>query len=158
MDLILMEMISTTIGGLENGYLPVMSAEGSGGVYFMKDNSGESNVAVFKPIDEEPMAENNPRSLPLSVDGEGLKRGTLVGEGALREVAEYLLDHPQLMDANQMVLLDFLVYLPLHWFVLCIRGRGLKLDLCKCLCRIVEVVRIWALKLFLSRRFRKLPF
>jgi len=59
-DLILMEMISTTIGGLENGYLPVMSAEGSGGVYFMKDNSGESNVAVFKPIDEEPMAENNP--------------------------------------------------------------------------------------------------
>ena len=49
---------------------------------------------MFKPIDEEPMAENNPRGLPLSVDGEGLKRGTRVGEGALREVAAYLLDHP----------------------------------------------------------------
>ncbi|KAF8670124.1 hypothetical protein HU200_050907 [Digitaria exilis] len=90
----IMEMIGTTISGLEKGYLPVMSAEGSGGVYFMKDQSGESNVAVFKPIDEEPMAENNPRGLPLSVDGEGLKRGTRVGEGALREVAAYLLDYP----------------------------------------------------------------
>ncbi|GJM90911.1 hypothetical protein PR202_ga07236 [Eleusine coracana subsp. coracana] len=82
-----MDMIGMTIAGLENGFLPDMSTEGSGGVYFMKDHSGESNVAVFKPIDEEPMAENNPRGLPLSVDGEGLKRGTRVGEGALREVA-----------------------------------------------------------------------
>uniref|UniRef100_A0A0D9YQT9 1-phosphatidylinositol 4-kinase n=1 Tax=Oryza glumipatula TaxID=40148 RepID=A0A0D9YQT9_9ORYZ len=89
-----MEMIYSTISGIENGYLPVMSTEGSGGVYFMKDSSGESNVAVFKPIDEEPMAKNNPRGLPLSTDGEGLKRGTRVGEGALREVAAYILDHP----------------------------------------------------------------
>ncbi|KAK3156637.1 hypothetical protein QOZ80_2AG0109870 [Eleusine coracana subsp. coracana] len=89
-----MDMIGMTIAGLENGFLPDMSTEGSGGVYFMKDHSGESNVAVFKPIDEEPMAENNPRGLPLSVDGEGLKRGTRVGEGALREVAAYVLDHP----------------------------------------------------------------
>ena len=36
----IMDMIGTTIAGLENGYLPVMSAEGSGGVYFMKDQSG----------------------------------------------------------------------------------------------------------------------
>ncbi|KAL6877613.1 hypothetical protein ACP4OV_012828 [Aristida adscensionis] len=86
-------MISATIAGLENGFLPAMSAEGSGGVYFMKDHSGQSNVSVFKPIDEEPMAENNPRGLPLSVDGEGLKRGTRVGEGAIREVAAYILDH-----------------------------------------------------------------
>ncbi|CAO2045521.1 unnamed protein product [Urochloa humidicola] len=90
----IMKMVRTTIAGLENGYLPVLSAEGSGGVYFMKDQTGESNIAVFKPIDEEPMAENNPRGLPLSVDGEGLKRGTRVGEGALREVAAHLLDHP----------------------------------------------------------------
>jgi len=34
------DMIGTTIAGLENGHLPVMSAEGSGGVYFMKDQSG----------------------------------------------------------------------------------------------------------------------
>ncbi|PUZ75177.1 hypothetical protein GQ55_1G129500 [Panicum hallii var. hallii] len=90
----IMDMFGATIAGLENGYLLVMSAEGSGGVYLMKDQSGESNIAVFKPIDEEPMAENSPRGLPFSVDGEGLKRDTRVGEGALREVAAYLLDHP----------------------------------------------------------------
>ncbi|KAL6879659.1 hypothetical protein ACP4OV_012318 [Aristida adscensionis] len=89
-----MKMISSTIAGLENGHLPVMSAEGSGGVYFMQDAMGQKNVSVFKPIDEEPMAANNPRGLPLSTDGEGMKRGTIVGEGALREVAAYILDHP----------------------------------------------------------------
>ncbi|XP_047079436.1 phosphatidylinositol 4-kinase gamma 4-like [Lolium rigidum] len=90
----IMEMIGATMAGLDNGHLPLMSTEGSGGVYFMPDPSGQRNVAVFKPIDEEPMAENNPRGFPLSVDGEGLKRGTRVGEGALREVAAYVLDHP----------------------------------------------------------------
>jgi hypothetical protein len=90
----ILEMVGATMAGLDNGYLPVMSTEGSGGVYFMLDPSGQRNVAVFKPIDEEPMAENNPRGFPLSLDGEGLKRGTRVGEGALREVAAYVLDHP----------------------------------------------------------------
>ena len=50
---------------------------------------------MFKPIDEEPTAENNPHGLPLSPNGEGLKKGTKVGEGALREVAAYVLDHPK---------------------------------------------------------------
>ncbi|KAK8957350.1 hypothetical protein KSP39_PZI001472 [Platanthera zijinensis] len=88
------ELISSTYDGLEKRHAPVMSSEGSGGVYFMKDGSGRKYVSVFKPTDEEPMAENNPRGLPLSPDGEGLKRGTRVGEGALREVAAYILDHP----------------------------------------------------------------
>ncbi|CAM0945836.1 unnamed protein product [Alopecurus aequalis] len=90
----IIEMIGATMAGLENGHHPAMSTEGSGGVYFMLGPSGQSSVAVFKPIDEEPMAENNPRGLPLSVDGEGLKKGTRVGEGAQREVAAYVLDHP----------------------------------------------------------------
>nr|CAD1843429.1 unnamed protein product [Ananas comosus var. bracteatus] len=91
---LVMNMIRETFDGLEKGNPPIMSAEGSGGAYFMQDFSGHKYVAVFKPIDEEPMAENNPRGLPLSTDGEGLKRGTRVGEGALREVAAYILDHP----------------------------------------------------------------
>jgi hypothetical protein len=61
----------------------------------MQDSSGLKYVSVFKPIDEEPMAVNNPQGLPLSVDGEGLKKGTRVGQGALREVAAYILDHPK---------------------------------------------------------------
>ncbi|XP_020576427.1 phosphatidylinositol 4-kinase gamma 4-like [Phalaenopsis equestris] len=88
------ELINATDAGLKQRIKPVMTSEGSGGVYFMKEGSGRKNVAVFKPIDEEPMAEKNPRGLTISLDGEGLKRGTRVGEGALREVAAYILDHP----------------------------------------------------------------
>ncbi|CAN6864709.1 unnamed protein product [Brassica oleracea] len=61
----------------------------------MQDSTGLNYVSVFKPMDEEPMAVNNPQQLPLSSDGQGLKRGTRVGEGAIREVAAYLLDPPK---------------------------------------------------------------
>ncbi|XVF53398.1 hypothetical protein PTKIN_Ptkin05aG0096400 [Pterospermum kingtungense] len=87
-------LIDLTFDGLKRGHKPIQSSEGSGGAYFMQDSSGQKYVSVFKPIDEEPMAVNNPHGLPLSVDGEGLKKGTRVGEGAFREVAAYLLDHP----------------------------------------------------------------
>uniref|UniRef100_A0A1J3DL61 1-phosphatidylinositol 4-kinase n=1 Tax=Noccaea caerulescens TaxID=107243 RepID=A0A1J3DL61_NOCCA len=89
------DMIQSASHGLRSGNAPVMSREGTGGAYFMQGSSGNKYVGVFKPIDEEPMAENNPRGLPLSPNGEGLKKGTKVGEGALREVAAYVLDHPK---------------------------------------------------------------
>ncbi|CAH2044286.1 unnamed protein product [Thlaspi arvense] len=91
---LLKDLISSTIEGLEKGHGPIKSTDGSGGAYFMQDLSGNKYVSVFKPIDEEPMAVNNPHGLPVSVDGEGLKKGTRVGEGALREVAAYILDYP----------------------------------------------------------------
>ncbi|XP_047169804.1 phosphatidylinositol 4-kinase gamma 4-like [Vigna umbellata] len=87
-------MINMTYEGLNSGNYPIRSAEGTGGAYFMLDSTGQKYVSVFKPIDEEPMAVNNPRGLPFSVDGEGLKKGTRVGQGAFREVAAYILDHP----------------------------------------------------------------
>ncbi|KAI4307113.1 hypothetical protein L6164_030333 [Bauhinia variegata] len=89
------ELIKNSSQGLEKGNKPIPSSEGSGGAYFMQDSSGLKYVSVFKPIDEEPMAVNNPRGLPVSVNGEGLKKGTRVGQGALREVAAYILDHPR---------------------------------------------------------------
>ncbi|PIA48970.1 hypothetical protein AQUCO_01300086v1 [Aquilegia coerulea] len=92
---VIRDMINSSFAGLKMGNQPIRSSEGSGGAYFMQDLSGDKIVSVFKPIDEEPMAVNNPQGLPLSVDGEGLKRGTIVGEGAFREVAAYLLDHPK---------------------------------------------------------------
>ncbi|KAI3741384.1 hypothetical protein L1987_59056 [Smallanthus sonchifolius] len=91
----LLDLINSTHDGLMKGNHPIRSSEGTGGAYFMRDTSGTKYLSVFKPIDEEPMAVNNPRGLPLSVDGEGLKKGTTVGGGALREVAAYLLDHPK---------------------------------------------------------------
>ncbi|KAJ6373602.1 hypothetical protein OIU78_029308 [Salix suchowensis] len=95
LPLVIRELMKSTFNGLERGNEPIPSSEGSGGAYFMQDSSGQKYVSVFKPIDEEPMAVNNPQGLPLSVDGEGLKKGTRVGEGALREVAAYILDHPK---------------------------------------------------------------
>lgn len=89
------DMIDAAVAGMENGNAPIMSSEGTGGAYFMQDATGHRHVAVFKPADEEPMAANNPRGLPVSSTGEGLKKGTRVGEGALREVAAYILDHPR---------------------------------------------------------------
>ncbi|KAK7338063.1 hypothetical protein VNO77_18660 [Canavalia gladiata] len=87
-------MVNSTYDGLDRGNHPIRSAEGTGGAYFMLDSLGQKYVSVFKPMDEEPLAVNNPRGLPFSLDGEGLKKGTRVGQGAFREVAAYVLDHP----------------------------------------------------------------
>ncbi|CAH9132196.1 unnamed protein product [Cuscuta epithymum] len=91
----LLDMVKSARDGLAKGKRPVRSSQGTGGTYLMLDGSGNKYVAVFKPIDEEPLAVNNPQGLPLSSTGEGLKRGTKVGEGAFREVAAFLLDHPK---------------------------------------------------------------
>nr|GEW96903.1 phosphatidylinositol 4-kinase gamma 2 [Tanacetum cinerariifolium]GEY39020.1 phosphatidylinositol 4-kinase gamma 2 [Tanacetum cinerariifolium] len=92
---VILSMLDSASEGLQKGKKPIRSSEGTGGTYFMQHPSGNRYVAVFKPIDEEPMAINNPQGLPISSNGEGLKRGTKVGEGALREVAAYVLDHPR---------------------------------------------------------------
>lgn len=89
------DMIKLTAEGLDSGKCPIRSTEGTGGAYFMQNSTGNKYLSVFKPIDEEPMAVNNPQGLPLSENGEGLKKGTSVGEGAFREVAAYVLDHPK---------------------------------------------------------------
>lgn len=78
--------------GLAMGNRPQLARGGTGGAYFLRDGDGET-CAVFKPADEEPNAHNNPRGRNVSVAGEGLRKGTRVGEGASREVAAYLLDH-----------------------------------------------------------------
>jgi hypothetical protein len=78
--------------GLAMGNRPQLARGGTGGAYFLRDGDGET-CAVFKPADEEPNARNNPRGRNVSVAGEGLRKGTRVGEGASREVAAYLLDH-----------------------------------------------------------------
>ena len=78
--------------GLAMGKRPQLASGGTGGAYFLRDGDGET-CAVFKPADEEPNARNNPRGRVGSGGGEGLRKGTRVGEGASREVAAYLLDH-----------------------------------------------------------------
>jgi len=69
---------------VENKNGLVLCEEGVGGTYFVRDHSCQP-LAVFKPIDEEPGAVNNPKK-PLN--------HVLLppGGGAHREVAAYLLD------------------------------------------------------------------
>lgn len=71
--------------------LPVSS--GLGGAYFLCSRNGD-NIAVAKPIDEEPLAFNNPKGSGGKMLGQpGLKRSVRIGESGIRELAAYLLDH-----------------------------------------------------------------
>jgi len=86
--------------GLALGLKPDLVLDGSGGTYFLRD-ARKVPVAVFKPADEEPYAENNPRGYvrTCGADDEdcdesmSMRVGIKPGEACLREVAACLLDH-----------------------------------------------------------------
>jgi hypothetical protein len=82
--------------GLQAGLVPSLSEEGTSGSYFLRsklDNGEAKPVAVFKPIDEEPFAPNNPRDMQASFGSETCRPGVKSGESTFREVYAYLLDH-----------------------------------------------------------------
>ena len=78
--------------GLSSGLAPRLAMEGTGGTYFLRSR-GKVNVAVFKAEDEEPFAPANPRGYQGVMGGAGFRHGLVSGEGAVREVAAYLIDH-----------------------------------------------------------------
>mmetsp|Transcript_12980 Transcript_12980/g.27970 ORF Transcript_12980/g.27970 Transcript_12980/m.27970 type:complete len:903 (+) Transcript_12980:1530-4238(+) len=101
----LQRLVQQSRRGLTLGFKPVLAPDGSGGSYFLSD-ARKKRVGVFKPADEEPFAENNPRGYvphdtPTSGTGgagddtnaEWLRQGIRPGELCLREVAAFLLDH-----------------------------------------------------------------
>lgn len=88
------KLLHSTSSGLERGFLPRLTSQGCSGAYYMHDSFGQK-VAVFKPRDEEPMAVNNPRGKTVASNHKCLKRGVKAGDGAIREVAAYILDHPR---------------------------------------------------------------
>jgi len=72
---------------------PALILDGSGGTYFLH-NTRKTKIAVFKPADEEPYADNNPRGY-IRQPGQDmfLREGVLPGEACIREVAAFMLDH-----------------------------------------------------------------
>eukprot|EP00755_Sulcionema_specki_P025683 Sspe_Gene.15787::Locus_5502_Transcript_2_3_Confidence_0.600_Length_1686::g.15787::m.15787 len=62
-----------------------------GGTYFLKQRDGEI-LGVFKPGDEEAASPGNPKGL-TNADNSALKVGFVPGNGWVREIAAYLLDH-----------------------------------------------------------------
>ena len=88
----LRQLVQHARRGVAVGIKPELVLDGSGGTYFLHD-SQKSKVAVFKPADEEPYADNNPRGyLPQPGANLSLRDGIAPGEGCVREVAAYLLD------------------------------------------------------------------
>lgn len=85
---------------------PQLTENGTSGTYLLK-NMARVNIvyfplvkliinlnykAIFKPFDEEPYADNNPKGYPGKLGSPGFRAGIRSGESASREVAAYLLD------------------------------------------------------------------
>lgn len=63
---------------------------GTAGTYFLKGPDWEIQV-VFKPIDEEAFAPNNPKGNRGEFGSKTFRAGVLSGEGAIWEVAAYIM-------------------------------------------------------------------
>lgn len=78
---------------IASGVNPEPISSGLGGAYFIRARNGDI-MAVAKPMDEEPLAFNNPKGFAGRMLGQpGLKRSIRIGETGHRELAAYLLDH-----------------------------------------------------------------
>ena len=89
----LRQLVQRARRALALGFKPEFILEGSGGTYFLHD-ARKIKIAVFKPADEEPYAQNNPRGY-LQPAGENmfLREGVVPGEACIREVAAFMMDH-----------------------------------------------------------------
>ncbi|KAH6779552.1 hypothetical protein C2S52_010789 [Perilla frutescens var. hirtella] len=78
---------------MASGVKPEPASSGLGGAYFLRAQNGDT-IAVAKPIDEEPLAFNNPKGLAGRLLGQpGMKCSIRIGETGMRESAAYVLDH-----------------------------------------------------------------
>ena len=69
-----------------------MTDDGTSGTYLLRGPKKDA-LAVFKPIDEEAFAPNNPRDHAGPFGSQTFRAGVLSGEACIREVAAYLLDN-----------------------------------------------------------------
>lgn len=90
---LLRQLVQQSRRALALGLKPEFILEGSGGTYFLHDTR-KVKISVFKPADEEPYAQNNPRGyLPQHGQDMFLRAGVVPGEACIREVAAFMLDH-----------------------------------------------------------------
>lgn len=78
--------------GFEAGLVPKLTDDGTSGTYILRGGDRDP-IAVFKPIDEEQRAPNNPRGYVGNFNEATFRQGVLSGEATIREVAAYLLDY-----------------------------------------------------------------
>ncbi len=119
----LQRLVQQARRGLALGFKPALAPDGSGGSYFLCD-ARKKRVGVFKPADEEPFSENNPRGYVPHNEGSGgggggggsgveddaptesLRQGIRPGELCLREVAAFILDHDGFSDVPMTTLAE----------------------------------------------------
>lgn len=77
--------------GFRMGLKPKLTDDGTSGTYLLRGKA-KRPLAVFKPIDEEAFAPNNPRDHVGPFGSMSFRAGVLSGEACIREVAAYLLD------------------------------------------------------------------
>ncbi|KAL1548783.1 phosphatidylinositol 4-kinase gamma 8-like [Salvia divinorum] len=92
---------------MASGVKPEPTSSGLGGAYFLRAQNGNT-IAVAKPIDEEPLALNNPKGLGGRLLGQpGMKCSIRIGETGLRESAAYVLDHDGFAGVPPTALVKF---------------------------------------------------
>ncbi|KAL0337880.1 UNVERIFIED_CONTAM: Phosphatidylinositol 4-kinase gamma 8 [Sesamum calycinum] len=92
---------------MASGVNPEPVASGLGGAYFLRAKNGDK-IAVAKPVDEEPLAFNNPKGYNGRMLGQpGMKGSIRIGETGLRESAAYLLDHGGFAGVPPTALVEF---------------------------------------------------
>ena len=85
-------MIEDIWKGFNYNLIPKLTDDGTSGAYRFR-NEEKENIAIFKPIDEEPFAPNNPRGHLGPFGSQTFRPGVLSGESCIREVAAFMLDH-----------------------------------------------------------------
>jgi hypothetical protein len=92
--------------GFRKGFKPKLTDDGTSGTYILR-GPGKQNLAVFKPIDEEAFAPNNPRNNIGPFGSQSFRKGVLSGEACVREVAAFLLDRDGFLGVPDTTLLSF---------------------------------------------------
>jgi hypothetical protein len=99
------ETLEAVSEGLSTGLEPQLTNEGTSGTYILRGKNA-SPVAVFKPVDEEAFAPNNPRDMKAPFGSDTCRSGVKSGESTLRETVAFLLDHEGFAGVPATALVD----------------------------------------------------
>jgi len=98
-----------TVSLVQNGFNKNMNPDktqfGISGSYFLKDKM-RNQIAIFKPMDEEPLAPNNYKGYKGKFGELSLRNGIYSGGLCLREVAAYYLDSKGIHGVPETILVE----------------------------------------------------
>ncbi|KAF8045420.1 hypothetical protein N665_4962s0002 [Sinapis alba] len=106
-------LVAEVTMAIVSGAQPMLLPSGLGGAYLLQTGKG-LKIAVAKPVDEEPLALNNPKkSGSLRLGQPGMKHSIPVGETGVRELAAYLLDYQGFSSVPPTALVS-ISHVPFH--------------------------------------------